>query len=107
MSENEKLVERASAAITLGDRTGSRGNSPSNIYNVAADLLTALTAAQARIRELETALDKARVDVVCAVSFLARDIGTDRERSTVAGVIETLCKTDNAIRAIRKEASDD
>lgn len=56
MTENEKLVERASAAITLGDRTGSRGNSPSNIYNVAADLLTALTAAQARIRELDTAL---------------------------------------------------
>ena len=53
---DEKLAERAEAAVALGDRTGSRGKSPSNIYNVAADLLEALTLAQARIRELETAL---------------------------------------------------
>jgi hypothetical protein len=51
------------------------------------------------------ALERARVDVVCAIAFLSRDIGTERERETVRGVIDSLVKTDNAIRAVTAVAS--
>lgn len=45
------LVERLRAAINLGDRTGSRGKRPENIYNVADDALTALLAQAAELAE--------------------------------------------------------
>ncbi len=58
-------------------------------------------ALRGRVAELEAALDSARVAVVCALAFLARDLGTDRLRGTASGVIEELVKADNAIRAAR------
>jgi hypothetical protein len=38
-----QLIERAVAAIELGRRTGAKGSHPSNIYNIAEELVAALT----------------------------------------------------------------
>lgn len=56
MATEEKLVARARKAIEIAEAMGVRGKHNSSIYNVADELVSALTAAEARVAQLETAL---------------------------------------------------
>lgn len=51
MTDHSDLIERLRAAIDLGDRTGSRGKRPENIYNVADEALTALSSQSLSLSE--------------------------------------------------------
>lgn len=39
MGKEQELLARAKACLELGERTGSRGNAPTNVYNVLAELI--------------------------------------------------------------------
>lgn len=42
MNKEQELLDRARSCLKLGEMTGSRGNAPSNVYNVLSDLIDAL-----------------------------------------------------------------
>ena len=42
MGKTEELLARARACLKLGEDTGSRGQAPSNVYNVLSDMIDAL-----------------------------------------------------------------
>lgn len=74
-SDVKELLARAQTAIRLGERMGVRGAAPSNIYNVAAELATALEALQAELEGVK-AKNAKRWDIVCAQADAAESLVT-------------------------------
>ena len=60
MMDTRELIERAKGCLDVGEATGSRGKHSSNVYNVLAETIAALSSQAAEIERLMDALTAAR-----------------------------------------------
>lgn len=82
------LLKRAEECLTLGEATGSRGQHPSNVYNVLADLVAAL---RSNLKEQPVASDVRRqyYQTIARLITLARQTElSDQDKIVLAGIAE-------------------